>query len=280
MVGVIGAEVKTIGSLFFVRIYTIDMAFKLSPDYRSEQDCPTVGRGLYYDFIEIGTSDHSTITHYCAGDQDSAAWVGGEIWSYLDDLRWAHGLAVDPMGQHLEALPSLPRVRKVEAAVDEWCGQNKFFFVSDDDIKYYMGVFHTRFNTAKWSWPVDVMWYAGSLGSLGKPHPNLNFMLKNVGRPDLLQDKVVQVYDWGSICREYNVRAVDVLQLDCEGRDCAILRGMLRHGKSGGPLPRVIHFEANHLTPEEEVEQTLDGLFAFQYRMRYRTWNNILVERS
>ena len=36
----------------------------------------------------------------------------------------------------------------------------------------------------------DVMWYAGSLGSLGKPHPNLEFMLRAVGRRDLLEKEI------------------------------------------------------------------------------------------
>ena len=77
-----------------------------------------------------------------------------------------------------------------------------------------------------------------------------------------------------------NVRSVDVVQLDCEGKDCAIVRGLLRYCKKNAQvLPRIIQFEANHLTPEEEIETTLDDILAFGYHLRYRTLNNICVER-
>jgi len=238
--------------------------------------------GKYYDFIEVGTADHSTITHFCARhEQKHAAWIGNEIWSTLDDLRWARGLAVDPIFYHLQALPDLPHVEKVQAAMDEWSGENRFYAVSPESIMRHMGAYHTYFSTDSWAWEVDVMWYAGSLGSLGKPHPNLEFMLRNIGRSDLLESKLVDVYDWRGLCHKYNVRSVDVVQLDCEGRDCAILRGMLRHcEKNSLWLPRVIQFEANHLTPRAEVESTVQSLISSGFHVSHRTQNNIMVKRD
>ena len=101
--------------------------------------------GKHYDFIEAGTADHTTITQYCANDQSSASSVGEEIWTNLDDLRWARGLAVDPIREHLDALPDLPQVQKVEAAMDEWSGQSEFYFVSQENIEKYMGVYTSFF---------------------------------------------------------------------------------------------------------------------------------------
>ena len=235
--------------------------------------------GKYYDFIEVGTADHTTITQYCAYDQSSASSVGEEIWTNLDDLRWARGLAVDPIREHLDALPDLPQVQKVEAAMDEWSGQNQFYFVSPQNIKKHMGKYKALFSNDPWAYRVDVMWYAGSLGSLGHPHPNLEFMLRGVDRLDLLENKAVPVYDWGRLCKSFNVRTADVVQLDCEGKDCAILRSMLRHYDDDWNLPRVIAFEANHLTPSAEKKATVKSLGDRGYSVRMWSDKNVMVER-
>ena len=124
------------------------------------------------------------------------------------------------------------------------------------------------------------MWFAGSLGSLGHPHPNLEFMLRGVNRLDLLENKEVEVCDWERLCTEFNVRYVDVVQLDCEGKDCAILRSMLRHCVDDGNLPRIIAFEANHLTPPAEVDYTVKVLCDRGYRVRNRTDYDVLVEHQ
>jgi len=236
--------------------------------------------GKYYDFIEVGTADWGTLSHYCANDKQSGSPTGAEIWTYLNDLRWVRGLAVDPISEHLQSLPNLPRVEKVEAAMDEWSGQDLFWYVSPKNIHAHKAVYWAYFSDDWWSWKVDVMHFAGSLGSLGKPHPNLDFMLRSVGRSDLLEKRHIEVLDWSSLCNRYHVRKVDVVQLDCEGKDCAIVRGMLKHcDKEPLALPRILQFEANHLTPEEEILDTLRSLAQRDFIVRYRTNSNILVER-
>ena len=234
--------------------------------------------GVHYDFVEVGTSTYSTITQYCAHDESNASCIGSEIWSNLEDLSWARGLAVDPLRENLNALPDLPCVQKVEAAMDEHSGQSNFYFVSQENIKKYMGDYTACFGQYD-SWHVDVMWYAGALGSLGKPHPNLEFMLGAVGRLDLLENKIVPVHDRRSLCEEFQCRTADVVQLDCEGKDCAIMRSMLRHYDDDYDLPRVVAFEANHLTPSAEVDATLKSLYARGYELRFQSNCNVMVER-
>ena len=94
--------------------------------------------GKVYDFIEVGTADHTTITHWCAHDERNASWTCAEIGLRRKDLgpAWcARGLAVDPSSHHLAALPNLPNVHKVEVAMDECCGQDEFYFVSQKTSK-------------------------------------------------------------------------------------------------------------------------------------------------
>ena len=91
-------------------------------------------------------------------------------------------------------------------------------------------------------------------------------MLQQVNRSDLMENKLIKVLDWRELCDAYKVRRVDVVQLDCEGKDCAILQGMLRYyDQDKASLPRVIRFEANHLTPNDVVQATLDNVMNFVY---------------
>ena len=105
-------------------------------------------------------------------------------------------------------------------------------------------------------------------------------MLRGVDRLDLLENKAVPVYDWGRLCKKFNVRRADVVQLDCEGKDCAVLRSMLKHYDDDWNLPRVIAFEANHLTPSAEVDATVKSLCDRGYSVRYRTDQNAMVQRQ
>ena len=165
--------------------------------------------------------------------------------------------------------------------MDERCGQDDFYFVSQENIERNTGEFHSYFSEEPDAKKVDVFWYAGSLGSLGKPHPNISYMLKNIGRSNLLEKILIDVYDWRWLCEKYQVGYVDIVQLDCEGKDCGILRGMLNHHRrTHWPLPRVIKFEANHLTGEEEIQRTLESLAGFGFKVIYRGLCNILLQRD
>ena len=79
-------------------------------------------------------------------------------------------------------------------------------------------------------------------------------MPRQVGRLDLLERRRVRVLSWADLCEQHGVASVDVVQLDCEGKDCAIIRGLLAHcSREPGAYPGVLQFEANHLTEEAEV---------------------------
>ena len=124
------------------------------------------------------------------------------------------------------------------------------------------------------------MWYAKSLATIGQPHPDLQAMLRHVNRLDLLVSRRVPVLSWGLLCEQYNVTSVDVVQLDCEGKDAAIVRGLAKHRKHHtAAWPRVIQFEVNKLTPKLEVQAAVDLLHKNGYWVRYWSSCNILLER-
>ena len=100
-------------------------------------------------------------------------------------------------------------------------------------------------------------------------------MPRQVGRLDLLERRRVRVLSWADLCEQHGVASVDVVQLDCEGKDCAIIRGLLAHcSREPGAYPRVLQFEANHLTEEAEVAGTMGALAAHGYRVRWQNDQN------
>jgi hypothetical protein len=179
----------------------------------------------------------------------------------LPNLWLARGLAVEAVQGLLDDLPNLPRITKVCAAMNEDDGGwEQFWSVPHKFIGQHMGKYKVEYpeNGRIDGYEVDVMWYAKSLGCLGKPHPGLYDMLCQCGRLDLLKSRWVPVLSWGRLCEKYNVSSVDVVQLDCEGMDAAIVRGLAKHcERHAAAWPRVIQFEANHLTPNEEVIGTV-----------------------
>ena len=101
-----------------------------------------------------------------------------------------------------------------------------------------------------------------------------------VKRLGLLVTRRVPCLSWELLCKKYDVSSVDVVQLDCEGKDAAIVRGLVKHCTSHPRAwPRVIQFEANGLTPEWEVEEAVNLLKMKGYGMHYWSRGNVLLER-
>ena len=67
------------------------------------------------------------------------SWLAAEIATDLQDRRWSRGLAVEAVREHLEALPQLPRVTKVVAAMDERGGEDVLFCVSGENARRHIG---------------------------------------------------------------------------------------------------------------------------------------------
>ena len=225
----------------------------------------------HFDFIEVGTSDWGTLTQFCAGVK-AGSMLASDMRTSIDSLRWVRGLAVEPVREYLDALPQLPRVSKVEAAMGEISGDATLYMVSTENVQRYL-----------YKNPVlgYVMWYAKSLSCVGRPHPQLSRMLREVGRDDLLEQRSIRVLSWADLCTLHGVASVDIVQLDCEGMDCAVLRGLLAHcDRNPASLPRVIQFEANYLTDLAEIDAILAALAARGYQVRMRGPSNIIVERS
>eukprot|EP00928_Gymnodinium_smaydae_P017846 TRINITY_DN16810_c0_g1_i1.p1 TRINITY_DN16810_c0_g1~~TRINITY_DN16810_c0_g1_i1.p1 ORF type:complete len:452 (+),score=88.97 TRINITY_DN16810_c0_g1_i1:60-1415(+) len=261
---------------------SVDAAFEKAYEFWEWTPLPfRISFWRHYDFIEVGTSDWGTLTQYCAGDiPRSASPLAAEIRSSLGSLRLARGLAVDAIFEYVMALPGLPRVALCNNAMAEASGEVVVHYVPPETIEKYLGVYEAPCDEDEPEHLVDVMWYAKSLSCVGRPHPELVAMLRHVGRLDLMEQRTVSALSWQDLCRLYGVASVDVVQLDCEGLDCAILRGLLAHCRDFPEcLPRVLQFESNHLSATEEIEAILAEFKARGYTIRSRNDFNIIVER-
>lgn len=89
---------------------------------------------MYYDFIEIGTSDFDTLVEKSTED--------------------AVGICVEPVSYYLNRLPDRKNVRKVHAALGLTSGFDTVYYLPDEQIK-------------EKGWPE---WLRGC-NTLGAPHP-------------------------------------------------------------------------------------------------------------
>jgi hypothetical protein len=72
---------------------------------------------MYYDFIEIGTSDFNTLIETCNVE--------------------AVGLSIEPIKRYLEALPNKPRVKKLNMAVSNHTGEILLYSIVPELIELY-----------------------------------------------------------------------------------------------------------------------------------------------
>ena len=141
----------------------------------------------------------------------------------------------------LDELPDLPRVAKVHAAVTERDGTLCMQHVPMRSIRRWEKAFVKRGNHQGYY----AMQLARACSALCS-HPILKRHLNSIGLCHLIQKQIVQTCSLETLFRRHRVGSIGVLALDCEGYDCAILRGLLRVCESRPQwYPQRILFETN-----------------------------------
>jgi len=136
------------------------------------------------DYIEIGTSDFSTIVE-------------------KSDLQ---GISIEPLDFYLENLPSKPGNIKINAAVAEEDGEADIYYVDIQDIKDY-----------------DFPEWVKGCNKLFEPHPSVVKFLNERDLEHLYKTKKVRTISWDSLILENNVSSVRLLKIDTEGYDYKII---------------------------------------------------------
>lgn len=110
--------------------------------------------------------------------------------------------------------------------------------------------------------------YLENMSSVGTPHCDFQANIKKVSRlagteEELVEERSVPMYTFYDVLALHKASSCDVLVIDAEGADCAILRSVLDAcRRQGVTWPRVLRFETRghaDLTEEQE-EATIERL--------------------
>lgn len=206
-----------------------------------------------YSYIEVGTSDYDTLLQRSS------------------DSSQLRGLSVDALEIYASRLPSRSNWNTAVVAIaDDKAssgGTIQTYYMHPEDIERLCGSFCFEFR---------------GCNSVGYPHPQVQWYLDKVGKPELLQNVTVPVMTIADLFKTHQVRSVGLLKLDTEGWDCKILGGLMAHCDASGRAdcwPRMIYFESNSLTQRREVDDTVAALGSRGYKLVAQTRQDTLLER-
>lgn len=193
---------------------------------------------MNYNFIEIGTSDFSTI---------------------LQQENPGIGLSIEPLKIYLDRLPNKEEVTKVNCAISDMDGSVDVYWIDPEDIKKY-----------------NLPYWLRGCNSIINPHPTAHAELLNRELLDIYKKTTCETICWDTLITRYNVESVDHLKIDTEGHDCIIIQSILKSELR--VLPKTIMFENNSLTDFELIEDTLNKLIDARYEIINRTPDDIYVK--
>ena len=204
-----------------------------------------VGRSnlLFYDFIEIGTSDFDTLYQSCASD--------------------AIGISIEPVGYYIDRLtPEKANVKKIQCAIvsQKREAKEKIFYIPEEKIRE-LGI------------PI---WHKGC-NKVGSFHPvHIREDLCEHVVVDYCDAKT-----FSDIVIENNVGKVDFIKIDTEGQDCEIVESICEfyRKQEAGSLhekPNRIQFETNEPRHEKRVDAIIASFEEMGYELLYRAFDTIL----
>ena len=191
------------------------------------------------DYIEIGTSDFDALVEKHEGN----------------------GISIEPLKFYLDALPKKENNIKINAAVSNFIGKIKVYYIHPNDIKNY--------NLPSW---------VRGCNSISEPHPQIINLLNEMGIQDIFKYDEIDVINWDKLIKDHNITQVNLLKIDTEGHDHIIIEDILNSNTN--ILPKVIFFETNVLTSDEIKEKTLTKLFKRGYKLIEKNNENTKVELS
>jgi FkbM family methyltransferase len=175
---------------------------------------------MNYDFIEIGTSDFSSLIE----EADNTTI----------------GISIEPIKYYLDRLPNPIGVKKLNCAVslDGKLGQAKLYYIPDKRIKKY-----------------NLPWWIRGCNSINNYHPK-HQELKIQHLVTVIEVNTIPLAD---ILQEHNVEEIKILKIDTEGADCFILQSFIATLQIRPKLfwPKQIQFESNSLTETSVIDETV-----------------------
>lgn len=176
---------------------------------------------MFYDFIEIGTSDFDT-----------------EIQKKDEKI----GISIDAVKYYIDKLPNKNNCIKLNLGISNYNGYITVYYLKSEIIK-------------KYNLP---MWTKGC-NSVNGYHPTVYKLLfnKGISIKNVISSYRVQCITLNSLFSQYNIKGVYLLKIDTEGHDYVILDYYFQNNNSK-LLPHKIIFESNSLTNIENTKKIID----------------------
>lgn len=196
---------------------------------------------MNYDFIEIGTSNFSTLIQEAT---DSTV-----------------GISVEPIKYYLDQLPNRALVKKLNCGI-------AFDNVETDMVIHYIPESVIEANNLAW-------WIKGCNST--NDYHNIH---KTENLYHLVEKATVSAVPISKLFIENNVEELEYLKIDTEGGDADILLHLLVYlmGKPVKYYPKKIKFESNQLTPVDKINDVISKYKFFGYKLTHRDENDSTLE--
>jgi hypothetical protein len=176
---------------------------------------------VFYDFIEIGTSDFDT-----------------EIQK--NDNKC--GVSIEPIKYYLDKLPNKENCIKLNMGISNYNGKCVVNYLSEKTIKQY--------NFPEW---------VRGCNSINSYHRTVASICreKYINIENIIENDEVEVKTLYNIMNTMCNNGVYYLKIDTEGHDTFILKKFYEEVKNNSDLPHVILFESNVLTEDNHVNEII-----------------------
>lgn len=184
---------------------------------------------MFYDFIEIGTSDFDTLIEKA------------------DDSF--HGLSIEPLDFYLRKLPEKQGCKKINAAVSDKEGTIEIYYVHPEKVdQYHLPVFLKGCN------------------SVGCIHPTIKNYLdkKKLDTIDVVSSSKVPMHRLTTICEDCRVTGIHFLKVDTEGYEPVILNDFFDNCPAE-LMPYKLLFESNWLSGKDKIAKLISKLLLLGY---------------
>jgi hypothetical protein len=194
---------------------------------------------MKYDFVEIGTSDFDTLI-----ETATDATVG---------------LSIEPVKHYLDRLPDRPGVRKIWSAI------------SADNVKSMLQVYYVPESVIKEKGLPDWLRGCNHVGDYHLQH-------RKLGIEHLVETSHVPCWPIGELFEREQVTELDLLKLDTEGQDCAILLHLATWllTQPATARPRKIIFESNELADPDQVTAVINQFIMLGYSLQISDYDTVL----
>ena len=194
---------------------------------------------MKYDFVEIGTSDFDTLIETAT---DSTV-----------------GLSIEPVKHYLDSLPHRPGVRKIWSAI------------SAGNVKSILQVYYVPESVIE---EKGLPYWLRGCNSVGDYH----LQHRQLGIEHLVETSHVPCWPIGELFEREQVTELDLLKLDTEGQDCAILLHLAAwlSTQPATVRPRKIIFESNELADPDQVTAVINQYIMLGYSLQKSGYDTVL----